>query len=89
MRCYAGEQNKEVPVEKAKIDKMKCNVCGKEIKVENGIIEEGVLSADKVWGYFSEKDGQIHSFDICEDCYDKWIKTFKIPVEIEQAKELI
>lgn len=89
MRCYAGEQNKEVLVEKAKIDKMKCNVCGKEIKVENGIIEEGVLSADKVWGYFSEKDGQIHSFDICEDCYDKWIKTFKIPVEIEQAKELI
>lgn len=89
MRCYTGESNETVPVEKVKIDKMRCNICGKEIKVENGIIQEGVLSADKIWGYFSEKDGQVHSFDICENCYDEWVKTFKIPVEIEQAKELI
>ncbi|NLL92600.1 MAG: hypothetical protein GX225_00420 [Clostridiales bacterium] len=45
--------------------------------------------ADYVWGYFSEKDGERHSFDLCEDCYDAMIKNFKIPICIEKRTELM
>ena len=36
------------------------------------------------WGYFSKKDGETHSFDLCEECYDKWIGGFQIPVGIQE-----
>ncbi|MBU9726409.1 hypothetical protein [Diplocloster modestus] len=71
------------------VEKIYCNMCGKEMTVVNGVIREGVLSVDKSWGYFSDKDGQVHSFDLCEECYDKFIGKFQIPVEIVKEKELI
>lgn len=58
-----------------------CNACGKKLKVENGMEMEGVFRGKAEWGYFSEKDGETHSFDLCEACYDKWISAFQIPVE--------
>lgn len=66
-----------------------CNGCGKELLVENGIVKEGCFHVDAVFGYFSKKDGQIHSFDLCEDCYDKMTAQFTIPVEEKEAKELL
>lgn len=71
------------------VEKIYCNLCGKEICVENGIVREGVLSVDMSWGYFSEKDGQVHSFDLCEECYDKLVKNFVLPPEIVRQKEMI
>ena len=71
------------------VEKIYCNMCGKEMTVVNGVIREGVLSVDKSWGYFSDKDGPVHSFDLCEECYDKLIGKFQIPVEIVKEKELI
>lgn len=65
------------------ITKIICNQCGKEIEVVNGIAKEEVLTVEKQWGYFSDKDNEFHQFDLCEDCYDKLISSFKIPVEIE------
>ena len=44
---------------------------------------EGVFSVDYTWGYFSDKDGERHSFDLCESCYDELLRTFRIPAEIE------
>ena len=41
------------------------------------------------WGYFSEKDGESHSFDLCEACYDKLTAGFKIPPEKNTEKELL
>lgn len=76
MRQYQIKEIKEVK-------KIICNQCGKEMQVTNGRAEEGVFSADYAWGYFSEKDGEKHSFDLCEDCYDKLLASFKIPAEIE------
>ena len=58
-----------------------CNKCGKEIIVKNGISEEDVLSVEKRWGYFSNKDNDVHAFDLCEACYDEWTGTFAIPIE--------
>ena len=74
MRQYKMQEKKEV-------DKIICNKCGKEISVENGVAEADVLSVQKRWGYFSNKDNDVHEFDLCEECYDKWIATFAIPIE--------
>ena len=66
-----------------------CNCCVKQIRTDRDRIAEGVFSGHVQWGYFSEKDGEIHDFDLCEDCYDKWIASFQIPVEIKTENELL
>lgn len=77
MRRYRMKETRE-------IEKIFCNKCGKEIPAVNGFAREGVFSAEYEWGYFSEKDGETHSFDLCERCYDELIGTFELPVEIEE-----
>ncbi len=71
------------------IKKLYCNGCGRELQVKNGIIEEGVISVNHQWSYFSDKDGEVHSFDLCEKCYNKLTKSFKIPPTIKHEKELV
>ena len=66
-----------------------CNCCGKKLAVREGIVREGVLRVDHAWDYFSEKDGEVHHFDICEECYDQLIRTFKIPLDREEVLELL
>ena len=50
-----------------------CNCCGRELNVEQGILKEGACHLEPGWGYFSGKDMEKHSFDLCEACYDKII----------------
>lgn len=69
--------------QKKKVTRIICNKCKREIEVVNGIPREDVFSVEKRWGYFSQKDNEIHRFDLCESCYDEWVKSFGIPVEIE------
>ena len=71
------------------MESKKCNCCGKEIKIEQGIQKEDVLEVVKDWGYFSEKDTERHKFIICEDCYDKWISGFRIPPMVEERTEVL
>ena len=66
-----------------------CNMCGKRIKEEAGILKEDYLVIEKKWGYFSEKDGQVHHFDLCEECYDELVSGFKIPVDREEQIEFL
>ncbi|WP_310601974.1 hypothetical protein [Anaerosporobacter sp.] len=66
-----------------------CNACGKKIKVEHGILKEDVFNAEKEWGYFSQKDLQVHTFNICEKCYNKMVSNFVIPVEISSKREVM
>lgn len=66
-----------------------CNCCGRKMYKENGIIKQGALPINADWGYFSAKDGEMHQFLICEECYDEWIKCFKIPINIVRKTELI
>ncbi len=73
MRQYTIKETKEV-------SKVICNKCGREIVAADGRLEEDVLSVDKRWGYFSEKDNQVDSFDLCEKCYDEFVATFLLPV---------
>lgn len=76
-------QYKTCEIEKKETTKIICNLCGKEIENVNGIWKEDVLSVEKRWGYPSDKDNEVHRFDLCEECYDKLIQSFKVPVEKE------
>ena len=63
--------------------KIICNKCAKEILVEKEIYHKDVLTVEKRWGYFSEKDNEVHTFDICEACYDEWTSRFVISIQVE------
>ena len=82
MRIFLDENKKEL---KAVI----CNKCGKELRVEDGILKEGCFQGDVLFGYFSNKDGSRHSFDLCEECYDEMTDGFDIPVNEEEITELL
>ncbi|ADL03254.1 hypothetical protein Closa_0626 [[Clostridium] saccharolyticum WM1] len=71
------------------LETVMCNCCGKKIIVSEGVAREGVISINHTWDFFSEKDGEIHHFDLCEDCYDTMIQEFKIPVEVEEQLEYL
>ena len=71
--------------EERKTEKIFCNQCGKEIIVKNEMPQEDILTVEKRWGYFSDKDTEVHRFDLCESCYDKLIAQFVIPVEKENG----
>ena len=72
-----------------KDQKIYCNCCGKTMKKTQEPHGEEYLQIQKEWGYFSKKDGEIHRFALCEDCYDAWIGQFSIPVEIKIKTELL
>ena len=79
MRRYKMKENKET-------EKIFCNGCGKEIAVKGELPLEDVLSVDKRWGFFSEKDNEVHHFDLCETCYDKMVSQFVIPPDVENRE---
>lgn len=82
MRWYS-DQEKHVLI------KVVCNQCGRELQLENGIVQEGVFSGDLIWGYFSRHDGERHRFDLCEECYERLLGSFRIPAEREEVTELL
>ncbi len=69
--------------------KIICNCCGKEIRMENKIPMEDYLFIRKEWGYFSEKDGKMQEFCLCEACYDDLTSHFRIPVSETEVTELM
>ena len=64
-----------------------CNRCGRKIKEEDGVAKEGMFSSACAFGYHSHHDGEIHSFCLCEDCYEDLISQFHIPVTITEIME--
>lgn len=69
--------------------KVFCNVCGRELLLHNGILMEDAFEAVKEWGYFSEKDTEVHRFNICEKCYDEMIGRFVIPIKKTIKREVL
>ena len=82
MREYKDTQAKE-------LCRIICNGCGKTIEVKDEIPEEEVLKVQKVWGYFSGKDGEMDQFDLCEECYDRITGGFKIPLKRTEITEYV
>ena len=58
-----------------------CNKCGKEIPRDPSGYFHDFLEIQKRWGYFSDHDDELHSFDICQRCYDEWLAGFVLPAE--------
>ena len=71
------------------LDKIICNKCGRELTVENQIPREDYIMVRKQWGYFSEKDGKTYSFVLCEECSDRLVQSFIIPVDVQDTTELL
>ena len=84
MRVYKEKELKENEVEK-----VFCNQCGKELLLEEGILKEGCFHVEHAFDYFSNKDGCIYSLDLCEECFERWIRGFKHPVQISETKEFL
>lgn len=63
---------------------MICNVCGNKIGEKSDFIE-----IKKEWGYFSNKDTEIHEFKICERCYDRIVKQFEISPKVTEKSEVL
>ena len=73
----------------SKLAAVVCNGCGKNLLVENGFLKEECISVHHNFGFFGKRDGQIHLFDLCEDCYEKITAGLKIPVQVQEQKELL
>ena len=93
--CRKGNQKKHTkgvsPGEDTmrKENKIYCNSCGKRIVDTIGRDMEEYIHIEKIWGYPSEKDGECHSFDLCEPCYDKMTAAFVLKPEIKEETELL
>lgn len=74
--------DKDLAIKKILGDNIFCNKCGEQIAGD-------YLSVNKEWGYFSDKDTEIHRFAMCEKCYDEMIKTFATPPIQELKKEVM
>lgn len=81
MRIYQNET--------IQLKELYCNCCGRKLQLKDGIVREGVIRFEQNFGYFSGRDGETHRFDLCEECYNKMIRNFTIPVEIKETEELI
>lgn len=70
---------------------VRCNCCGRTLQTSDSgkTVTEDAVYIRKEWGYFSEKDLQIHHIVLCEACYDAWIKQFRVPVKIETKQEVL
>lgn len=82
MRVYLDEKEKELVT-------VICNQCGKELWIENGILKEECIHVAHDFGFFGQRDGETHDFDLCEECYNKVIARFQIPVQKRERKELL
>ena len=71
-----------------KVQRIFCNQCGRPMKIENGIVREGIFSAEVSVAYFSKNAGIRQEFDLCEEGYDRMIRQFKIPVTVQEETEL-
>lgn len=72
-----------------KSEMLACNMCGRKLHMENGILLEDAFIVKKEWGYFSERDTEIHEFAICESCYVDMISKFKLPIKIREKHEVL
>ena len=68
---------------------IRCKVCGRRLRCENGILMEDAFEAVKEWGFFSKKDLVCHKFVMCENCYDSMIEKFAIPVKVFHKNEVM
>ncbi len=71
------------------LEEVRCNCCGKELRIQNGLLIEECFHGKNIFGYFSEKDGICEEFDLCESCYQEMVEKFSIAVTQSEVTELL
>ncbi len=71
------------------MEQIRCNQCGRILKYGEHGGQEDFLKVTKEWGYFSRKDLELHEFYLCEDCYDKLVQGFQIPIQEQSVEEVL
>ena len=61
----------------------------KKLNSANGILKEDAFEATKEWGYFSKKDMEVHSFNLCEECYEELIESLRFQFKLEKSGSFI
>ena len=56
-----------------------CDCCGKSCKVDDDVFE--FIEIEKHWGYYSKKDLQKWTAQICENCVDEKLIFIKFKKE--------
>ena len=59
----------------------------KSMKIQNGMLLEGICSVDTTWGTFPGRTWKRHEFDLCEECYDRITASFAVPPKISEDME--
>jgi len=62
---------------------VQCNYCGRDVEKDEFGYFEDHISLEKDWGYHSPFDGEVHTIDLCVDCYQEWTAQFEIPTQVE------
>ena len=60
----------------------------RKLKMQHDVLLEDAFEAKKQWGFFSKKDMKLHSFVLCEECYDRITAQFVIPPDVSEVTEL-
>ena len=68
------EEVKKVKV----VDSTICNKCGKTD--DGGFVD--MSGFEVLFGYGSKRDGDCIKFDLCSECVEELINSFKIPAEL-------
>ena len=82
MRQYTGRERKQ-------LTKIVCNQCGRILKIQDGILQEGVFRGMADWGFFLRKGRRNSLFRYVRKVLDRLISGFSIPVETEEQTELL
>ena len=70
------EKKEQKTIEIIKTLDIVCNKCGKSLRIDDyNCFAGGAVKVD--FGYGSVNDGEIKKFEICDDCYNELISTFK------------
>ena len=82
VKSHKAKKMQEIKI----VDEVICNCCGQPIKKDewNNSHFYDHIHISKNWGYFSNHDGETHKLDICEECCEKLLETFKIKPEITE-----
>lgn len=65
-----------------------CNMCGQEKFHPDSVLHD-LHECSIRNSYGTKHDGTTHHFDLCDSCYCKFIKSFKLEVQTVDNEELL
>jgi len=73
-------QTETKTITEEKVTSITCNCCGKVVEGETVEYDSDITELNISFGYGSRFDTNQWNMDICDDCLEKWVSTFKLPI---------